>query len=289
MKPGDYLTNIFDVTTLDHIVFFTNMGNYIFLPVHKIPEAKWKDLGKHINNIVTLNPEEKLVASFIYEPDKDIISVSKLGMIKRTKMKDYEVTRTSKAMASMKLKDNDEVVSVIESNEKVMIISDSGYACIFNKLEVPLVGTRGSGVKGIALKDDEVSLAIALDNAEYVTLLTNQNTMKRIKALDLEETGRAKRGLSILKKVKSTNYKITSAVSTTSRSELTIIAEDKIANVKNSDIPIMDLASTGSMVSKHKIVEVLLKVDLEAKQEEINKPTEQEPTQVSFDLNEFKL
>ena len=170
-----------------------------------------------------------------------------------------------------------------------MIISDCGYACIFNKLEVPLVGTRGSGVKGIALKDDEVSLAIALDNAEYVTLLTNQNTMKRIKALDLEETGRAKRGLSILKKVKSTNYKITSAVSTTSRSELTIIAEDKIANVKNSDIPIMDLASTGSMVSKHKIVEVLLKVDLEAKQEEINKPTEQEPTQVSFDLNEFKL
>ena len=51
----------------------------------------------------------------------------------------------------------------------------------------------------------------------------------------------------------------------------------------------MDLASTGSMVSKHKIVEVLLKVDLENKQEEINKPTEQEPTQVSFDLNEFKL
>lgn len=289
MKPGDYLINLFDVTTLDHIVFFTNMGNYIFLPVHKIPEAKWKDLGKHINNIVTLNPEEKLIASFIYEPDKDVLSISKQGMIKRTKMKDYEVTRTSKAMASMKLKDKDEVVSVIEAMEKVMIISKSGYACIFNKLEVPLVGTRGSGVKGISLKEDEVSLAINLDNAEYITLLTNQNTMKRIKASDLEETGRAKRGLSILKKVKSTNYEITSAVPATSRSELTIIAEDKTANVKASDIPIMDLASTGSMVSKHKIIEVLPKVDIETKQEEINKPIEQQPTQVSFDLNEFKL
>ena len=166
LKPGDYMTHLFDVTTQDNLLFFTNLGNYIFMPVHKIPEAKWKDLGKHINNVVSLSPEEKVVSAMIYQSDGEVISVTKMGMIKRTKMKDFEVSRTSKAIGAMKLKENDEVVTSILADKNVLMVTKNGYYCYFDRLEIPLVGTRGIGVKGIILKDDEVMDTISLNEEE---------------------------------------------------------------------------------------------------------------------------
>ena len=292
LKPGDYMTHLFDVTTQDNLLFFTNLGNYIFMPVHKIPEAKWKDLGKHINNVVSLSPEEKVVSAMIYQSDGEVISVTKMGMIKRTKMKDFEVSRTSKAIGAMKLKENDEVVTSILACKNVLMVTKNGYYCYFDRLEIPLVDTRGIGVKGIILKDDEVMDTISLNEEEYLTLLTNQNTMKRIKVSDLVLTGRAKRGATLLKKVKSVNYEIVSILKTTAKSEITIIGEDIQGNVKNTEIPIMDINSTGSLVSKKKVLMTLLKVELEQPKEiplESEKEEEPSPTQVSFDLDDFKL
>ena len=287
MKPGDYLANLFDVTTQDHIMMFTNLGNYIFLPVHKIPEGKWKDLGKHINNVVTLNPEEKVVGSFIYNPQEEIVSVTKLGMIKRTKAKDFEATRTNKAMTAMKLKEGDEVVSVCLAHENLVVVTKNGYYCKFHKLEVPLVGVRGSGVKGISLKEDEVVKVIDLQKEEYITLFTNQKTAKRIKTSELVETGRAKRGSTLLKKVKSTNYEIQSIFASDARDILTNIVDDNSVDIKNSEIPIMDTVSTGSTITKKTLVDSFLKVELIGLEEK--EETKEEQTQLDFQIDDFKL
>ena len=285
MKPGDFITHLFDVSTLDNILLFTNKGNYIFLPVHKIPDGKWKELGKHINNIVTLSPEEKVLEAFIYEPEEEIISITKNGMIKRTKEKDYEVTRTSKAMMSMKLKENDEVISVIKASLNVLLVSKNGYYCKFNKVEVPLVGVRGSGVKAMNLKDDEIVSATGLNDEEYVTIFTDKKTAKRIKTSDLEETGRAKRGNALMKKVKTSPYQIKACLVTNSKTEIMLINEDGSKEIKNSEIPIMDLQSTGSAISKKDILYALKKQELEkATTKEINNKEKE-----NFNLEDFKL
>jgi len=293
MKPGDYITNLFDVTTQDHIIMFTNKGNYLFIPVHKIPEGKWKELGKHINNIITLSENEFIIASFIYNPKKELVSITKNGMIKRTKASEYEATRVSKAMVAMKLKQEDEVVSVIESGNELISISSLGYYCRFKTSEVPLVGARGSGVKAMNLKEDQVVDVIVPDNKEYVTLLTNQNTIKRLKLSELIETGRAKRGNTLMKKVKSVNYQILNSIVTDAKTELTFITEDCNIDLKNSEIPIMDLNSTGSTVTKKRINAILTKVQLLSQEETMieNEPTKEkiEEQQVSFNLDEFKL
>ncbi len=286
MKPGDFVTNIFDLTTLDNILLFTNLGNYIFLPVHKIPEGKWKELGKHINNIVSLNPEEKVIASFIYEKDKEIVSVTKNGMIKRTKESEYEVSRTSKAMTSMKLKEDDEVVSVILAKPDILTVSKGGYYCKFKKQEIPLVGVRGTGVKAMNLKDDQIVVALGLENEEYLTIFTNKNTAKRVKLSDLEETGRAKRGNSIIKKVKSSPYEISNVLNTNAKTEIVLINEDGKKEIKNSEIPIMDLQSTGSAISKKTILYSLINVEINKKNEEIKSLKNE---QQSFQLDDFKL
>ncbi len=287
MKPGDYMTNLFDVTTLDHILLFTNLGNYIFLPVHKIPEGKWKDLGKHISNLVSMSPEEKVIASFIYDKNEELVSVTKLGMIKRTKASEYEVSRTNKAMISMKLKENDEVVSVIIAKKELLVVSKNGYYCRFKKQEVPLVGVRGSGVKAISLKEDEVSILCTFSDEEYVTLFTNQKTAKRIKITDFIETGRAKRGSTLVKKVKSVSYEVLKCFITDSKTILSYITEEGQKEIKNSEIPIMDLASTGSNITKKNIIDVLEFVELTGLNESEKKESEAE--QINFQLDDFKL
>ena len=89
LKPGDFVTGLYECTTLDTIMIFTNLGNYLFIPVYKIPEMKWKELGKHVNNVVMLNTDEKVIASFIYNKKDTLVLASKLGMAKRTKISFY--------------------------------------------------------------------------------------------------------------------------------------------------------------------------------------------------------
>ena len=281
MKPGDYIKNLYDVTTQDNILVFTNLGNYLFLPVHKIPEAKWKDLGKHVNNIVMLSQNEKVISSCIYEEDKEIVLVTKKGMIKRSKMADYFATRISKAMVAMKLKEADEVVNALVCKQNILLTSKNGYYTSFSKVEVPLVGVRGSGVKAMNLKDDEIVSLNSYDEFDYAIVITNQNTAKRVKSSDFSETGRAKKGNSLIKKVKSNPYEIRCVI----LAKTLIISIDSIAKeLKATDIPIMDDKSTGSLMSKKKIDYIDAKYELEKITLKEEKSEQQE-----FNLDDFKL
>jgi len=284
MKPGDFVTGLFQVTTLDSMVLFTNLGNYLFVPVHKIPEGKWKELGKHINNVIMLQTGEKLVASFVYDSKQKLVTVTKNGMLKRTLMSEYEVSRTSKPILAMKLKEQDEVIRVFYEQAHIMLVSKNGYYVNMVSQDVPLVGVRGSGVKGINLKDDEIRSAFAYEKEDYINVITTQKTAKRLRTIDIEETGRAKRGNTLMKKVKSVSYEILNVIPTFSRDILVIQSDSALTEIKNSDIAIMDLASTGSSISKYPIENIFLKVVLKV-------PGEEEQTQLPLENfeNGFKL
>ena len=241
LKPGDYVTGLYQTTTIDSLMLFTNLGNYLFIPIHKIPEVKWKELGKHINHVVMLQTDEKVVASCLYDSKKKLVTVTKNGMMKRTLMSEYEVTRTSKAMLAMKLKDEDEVVTVFEEQRQLFLISKLGYYVSFAPSEVPLVGVRGSGVKGINLKDDVVACAFGLSDEDYLDVITNQKTAKRVKLDEFVLTGRAKRGNTLMKKVKSVPYEILTVIPMNSRDILMIKSDSELREIKNSEIAIMDL------------------------------------------------
>ncbi len=289
MKPGDYVLGLYQTTTLDSLLIFTNLGNYLFIPVHKIPEVKWKDLGKHINSIVMLQTGETVVQSFLYEPENRIITVSKNGMIKKTLARDYEVTRTSKAMLAMKLKEEDEVISVFEEKKKIMIVSKNGYYVSFSPEEIPLVGVKGSGVKGINLKEDVAVAAFAFESSDYLNLFTTQKTAKRVKIEEIVETGRAKRGNSLIKKVKSVSYEIFTAFPTISKDSVIIKSDSELKEIKNSDITIMDLASTGSNISKYPIDAIFIKPCLFKKEAKIEEEKENRIEEKKSETKEFTI
>ena len=298
LKPGDYVINMYDTNTLNKLLIITSMGNYIFLPIHEIISTKWKDLGKHVSNYVSIHPDDFVVNSFIItekNQNNELVLYTKLGMVKRTKLSDFIVTRYSKTYTSMKLKDNDYIVSANLIKAKTLLVTKTGYYLNYDISEIPVTGTKSSGVKGINLKDDEVVSGLTYNEFdEYLTLVTNKNTAKRIKLSELNSLSRAKRGSTLIKKVKSTNYEIINAYITNKNDNILIIGEE-INAIKNTDIPIMDQVSTGSNITKDKIKNISLDKGLVTVNEEIielpKKNEEQTPKEMTIDdfINDFKL
>lgn len=291
LKPGDTVLNIFEASTLDKFMILTDCGNYIYLPVYDIPELKWKDMGKHISNIVTVSGEERVIGSFVINAatkDMFLTTVTKKGMVKKTQLDLYNVTRYNKEMAAIKLKDGDSVVSATLGDKELILVTKNGLALKFDAEEIPTSGVKTAGVKGIALKDDdEVIGGFTLgEKDEYVTIFTDKFTAKRIKCSELEKTGRAKRGSLIIKKVKATAYHIERAIPASSSTAFALKYVDEIKKIKASDIPIMDTSSTGSSISKTAFLDVMCVPEVEkvADGVELEKKEEEE----NF-LEEFKL
>ena len=283
LKPGDYVTGLYQLTTLDNIILFTSQGRYLFMPVHAIPDVKWKELGKHVNSVITISPDEKIVGSIVLDDkNRNIIMATKNGMIKKSTLADFIVSRYTKPITAFKLKENDELIGVALDRKEVVLVSKNGYYLRFESQEIPVVGPKASGVKGMNLKDDElVSLASFDGSEEYLNIFTNNKTAKRIKISDLNTLTRAKKGSMLIKKVKSQVYYIIKAFITDARDTICIKADSEIKEIKNSDISIMDLSSTGSSISKYDIDDVFVKTYL--KQLEIvddNEDTASEETQV---------
>jgi topoisomerase-4 subunit A len=291
LKPGDYVKNLFETNTLQNVVMFTNLGNYLFVPIHKIFEAKWKDLGKHISNLVPLQEGERIINSFIQDNNKTLSLFTKDGMVKNILMKDLVVSRFNKTMTSIKLKDNDELISVRESLEDVLIVTKNGNYLRYKTNEIPVVGPKAAGVKGIKLTEDEVVSGMTLNNSsEYLNVFTNNNTAKRVKIDELKYLTRAKKGTSLIKKNKTVTYLIESAYITSSRDTILVKMDNEIKEIKNSEIPIMDLSSNGGSLIKGHIDKYDIKCELEeVKIEEIKEEDKEkeEPKEKQISFAEF--
>ncbi|MDO5568495.1 MAG: DNA topoisomerase IV subunit A [bacterium] len=259
LKENDYIIGLYNTNTTHTILIFTNKGNYIYLPVYDIPEAKWKDLGKHISNIIELEDEEKIISSIAvddFDKDKYITIFTKYGMTKRTLLKDFKVSRYSKTIKMIKLKDNDVVVSVTSNNyDNCLIITNKGYTLWYDTSSIPIIGIKASGVKAIKLKDDEVVSAQIFNNeCKYITIITDKSTAKRVKLSELTKGTRANRGTLIMKEIKSNPSHVIATFILDTKDEITIITDKYIKNIKVTDIPIMDKVSNGSFITKNKIV-----------------------------------
>ena len=304
LKQGDYVTNKFMASTRDSLLLFTNLGNYLYVPIHILPEVKYKDLGKHISNTIMIKEQERIVASLILkDKSKALTLFTKNGLTKQVLLKDFEVTRYSKPMMAIKLKDDDELINADTSSDEVLFVTNNGLYLRFNTNEIPVVGTKASGVKGINLKDDYVIYASPIKREEYLNIYTNYKTIKRVKVNELVSISCAKKGNILFKKAKTKDYKINFAYLTVTKDTNIYRTDNEIHELKTSEIPIMDLSSTGSSVKynydlfalKKELIDLTKveknddKEDVQITDEEV-KPTKKEE-QLSFAsfIDDFKI
>ena len=262
VKEGDYIEGLYKVNNLDTILLFTNLGNYLYVPVHEIPEAKYKDIGAHISNIIKVSDGEKIVKSIaVNKFDSSPITLfTKFGMVKRVPLKDLEVSRYSKPVNCMKLKDGDELVSVSRCDSaETLVVTKDGYALKYNTSEIPVLGLKAGGVKSIKLNagSEVISAFVINEQKEYLCLFTDRNTAKRLHITDIDKTTRAKKGTSILKSPKSKPYIITHAFNIGSKNIFGII-DKEIGYLKSSDISILDKSSTGTTFTKKNVDDIFI-------------------------------
>jgi topoisomerase-4 subunit A len=297
LKDNDYILGLYELNTLDTLLLFTNLGNYLYVPVHTIYDMKWKEMGKHISNLIKLEENEEVISVIPvtdFNTNKDITIATKNGMIKRSLMKDFQVSRYSKPIQCMKLKDDDKVIDAyVNYHDDIFVATSGNYGLWFDKSEIPVVGIKASGVKAIKLKDDVVvsSFNFNPDNQELFLLVTDKGTGKRVKIQEFEKSARAHRGLLLLREVKTNPYHTVKVFITTSKEHIGIKTPD-INLLKASEFPIMDRYSTGSTISKHaiydsyKVAELLTKDNLESNSTNGNNDTNIDSSDSSISISD---
>lgn len=217
-KEGDYIVSLHQTNTVHILLLFTNKGNFVYLPVHELPDIRWKDMGHHIMNIVPLGKDEVIVQSLIIEqfnPDlqRYLLFATKQGQIKKTDLSAYQVQRYSKPLIALNLKGDDELVDVKLTNGKTNIIltSHRGYALLFSEDQVTPIGTRSAGVKGINLRDDDAVVSLNVfaehESAEFL-VATQRGAVKKLAKDEFVLTTRGKRGLMIIRELKKNPHRI---------------------------------------------------------------------------------
>jgi len=156
LKPDDVVIGIYEATTLSTLLLFTSKGNYTYYPVFKLPDVKWKDLGTHISNLVSIDADESIVSSAVvkdFNPLVDVLITTRKGNIKRTSLADFNVTRYTKKMKAISLKTGDKVVSAeVGSAATIMVTTKQGMVSVFASHEVPQSGITAAGVTAIKSK-----------------------------------------------------------------------------------------------------------------------------------------
>ena len=286
LKDSVYIIGMYVLNTMDTLLMFTNKGNYIYIPVYDLPDLKWKELGKHISNIINMNAENIIASIPVTNFDKDeyITIFTKNGMVKKTKLSEFKVTRYSKAMTAIKLKDDDEVVSVTNSSGiDVFITTRNGFGLRYSSLEISPIGLKASGVKAISLKDDIVVSADIFTDMEYITFITDKNTVKRVKLSEFEKNSRARKGVRVIRDVKTNPHHILKSFVILPKKEIALISKEVVI-IKNTDIVIADRNSVGRDLSMP-----IFDAYLVSKLEKVDTPVEEKKEEVSLENIDKKI
>ena len=263
LKENDYLIGIYEMNTTDTILVFTSGGNYLHIPVHIIPDLKWKDMPKHVSNVIEVPGEEIVIGAipaYDFTSKANIILTTKDGMIKRSKLKDFKLQRYNKATSCMKLKENDQLISVInEEYDTVFITTNTGYGLSFKTEEIPIVGVKASGVKAMKLKDDFIASInnFSYEKYEFISIITNKGTGKRVRLQEFELSTRTRRGIQVLREVKSNPYEVIKTFIADSKDYIGL-KNGTITNIKLTELPILDRYSTGSQISKNALTDAYI-------------------------------
>lgn len=252
LKESDQLIGTIECDTLDTLLLFTKLGNYGVLPVYQADEAKWKDIGSHMNKVIKCSADDKIINAMVvknFESYAWIITISKSGSIKKTPLKEWNVTRNSRIMTAMKLKKDDEMLKAFVAYEQddVLLVTKSGYSSRYPVSVIPATSVKAQGVKAINLsKGDELASAcIVSKETSDVILISSKGSMKRLKTNDLPVTNRPVKGELLVKKLKTHPYEIIEAISGTLYDQF-VMADEKIHVLTIKDISLMAKDATFS-------------------------------------------
>ena len=254
LKDGDSLLKYQTVNTQDTVLVFTNKGRYLFIPVHKLADIRWKELGQHVSQIVPLDDYETVVDVYNEQSFKDdafYVLATRNGMIKKSNVSLFKTTRYNKPLVAMKVKDNEELINVIRLNEDqlISVLTHKGMSLTYSSEELSDTGLRAAGVKSINLKDEDfVVMTDVVDSDSSIIMATQRGAVKRISYKILQQAKRAQRGITLLKELKKNPHRVVAGYVVKDESMYTLYSESHSEEGQITDIHLSEQYTNGSFV-----------------------------------------
>ncbi|MCW6661391.1 DNA topoisomerase IV subunit A [Aerococcaceae bacterium NML201209] len=260
LREFDYPVFVRELSTHDAIIILTTKGNYIHLPVHELPDIRWKDMGTHLSQHYQLVDGERVIAVHLAEQtNRNLVFMTRSGMIKQTPVDQFTTYRSykTKTMTAMKLKsDVDEVIAVHEvdtsARYEVVLITRRSYALRYDLSLVSELGLKAQGVVAVKLKDDDELVSGQVFHSELkrpqLFALTQRGNVKRFDVDIVSELGRGSRGILVLKELKSNPHYVKQIVALPNGGETVHIIGDTgfVLALNTTDIPLTERLSNGS-------------------------------------------
>lgn len=209
-KDGDGFLFVGEVSTLSTVLLFTQEGSYIYLPIYKIPESKWKDLGVHINTLLSLDENLTLIKAHViddFETSDEFLLTTAMNVVKRTDIASYQATRYQKPMKAIGLSKGDQLVSVErldDASTEVLSMSNKGRALKYYVSEIPKTGLTARGVKAMKLGVKESLVkSLPLRDGHDLLVLTSKGTIKRLELAQIPSKHRTQSPVELYKPLKT--------------------------------------------------------------------------------------
>ncbi|MFH5922773.1 DNA topoisomerase IV subunit A [Staphylococcus aureus] len=255
LKDGDSLLKHQEVNTQDTVLVFTNKGRYLFIPVHKLADIRWKELGQHVSQIVPIEEDEVVINVFNekdFNTDAFYVFATQNGMIKKSTVPLFKTTRFNKPLIATKVKENDDLISVMrfEKDQLITVITNKGMSLTYNTSELSDTGLRAAGVKSINLKaEDFVVVTEGVSENDTILMATQRGSLKRISFKILQVAKRAQRGITLLKELKKNPHRIVAAhVVTGEHSQYTLYSKSNEEHGLINDIHKSEQYTNGSFI-----------------------------------------
>ncbi|HDW7689716.1 TPA: DNA topoisomerase IV subunit A [Staphylococcus aureus] len=255
LKDGDSLLKHQEVNTQDTVLVFTNKGRYLFIPVHKLADIRWKELGQHVSQIVPIEEDEVVINVFNekdFNTDAFYVFATQNGMIKKSTVPLFKTTRFNKPLIATKVKENDDLISVMrfEKDQLITVITNKGMSLTYNTSELSDTGLRAAGVKSINLKAEGfVVMTEGVSENDTILMATQRGSLKRISFKILQVAKRAQRGITLLKELKKNPHRIVAAhVVTGEHSQYTLYSKSNEEHGLINDIHKSEQYTNGSFI-----------------------------------------
>ncbi|WRB69075.1 DNA topoisomerase (ATP-hydrolyzing) subunit A [Helicobacter pylori] len=208
----DFIENFFVANTHDILLFITNKGQLYHLKVYKIPEASRIAMGKAVVNLISLDPDEKIMATLStkdFSDERSLAFFTKNGVVKRTNLSEFGSNRSYSGIRAIVLDEGDELVSakIVDKNAKHLLIAS--YLGIFIKFsleDVREMGRNARGVRGIKLNENDfvVGAVVINDDGNKLLSVSENGLGKQTLAEAYREQSRGGKGIIGMKLTQKT-------------------------------------------------------------------------------------
>ena len=209
LKQDDVVTNFFVTTTHHWILFFTNRGRVFRVKAYELTDTGRDARGQHVANLLSLAPEEQVVEVQDlrdYSQAKYLVLATRNGVIKKSRLADYDSSRST-GLVAITLRDEDDVVSaqLVNDEDDLLLVSKMGYSvrCHANDATLRPMGRTAGGVIGIRFKTDDdylLKMEVATPDS-FVVTVTEGGWAKRTSIEEWNAKGRGTQGVRAMRLV----------------------------------------------------------------------------------------